>query len=142
MAQPTLLCAISRIVPASMQVRIVSRSVILVSILMLIATAGSVAQTANQDPTITDLQRQIQEMRLQMAKMQNRIADLEATKETAEKNSSTDPILPQSQTPSTEDLRSQLGEVRADFVLLQGDYADPGRLSGINNSGPYSQRKC
>jgi len=113
MAQPTLLCAISRIVPASMQVRIVSRSVILVSILMLIATAGSVAQTANQDPTITDLQRQIQEMRLQMAKMQNRIADLEATKETAEKNSSTDPILPQSQTPSTEDLRSQLGEVRA-----------------------------
>ena len=100
MAQPTLLCAISRIVPASMQVRIVSRSVILVSILMLIATAGSVAQTANQDPTITDLQRQIQEMRLQMAKMQNRIADLEATKETAEKNSSTDPILlPQNQTP-------------------------------------------
>ena len=113
---------------------------------MLITTGGSVAQTANQDPTITDLQRQIQEMRLQMAKMQKRIVDLEATKGTAEKNSSTDPILPQSQTPSTEDLRSQLGEVRAfqrtDFVLLQADYADPGRLSGINNSGPYSQRKC
>src|SRR4029077_6832609 len=113
MVQPALLCGVGRLVVASMQVRIVSRKVILVSILTLIATAGSVAQTANQDPTITDLQRQIQEMRSQMAKMQNRIADLEATKETAEKNSSTDPILPQSQTPSTEALRSQLGEVRA-----------------------------
>ena len=95
---------------ASMQVRIVSRRVISVSFLTLMATAGSVAQTANQDPTISDLQRQIQEMRLQMAKMQNRIADMEA-KETADKNSSTDPILSQSQTLSTEALRSQLGEV-------------------------------
>ena len=67
MAQPALLCGVGRIVVASMPVRIVSRRVILVSILMLIAAAGSVAQTANHDPMITDLQRQIQEMRLQMA---------------------------------------------------------------------------
>ena len=77
-----------------MKVRIVNRRVISVSILMLMATAGSVAQTANQDPTITDLQRQIQEMRSQMAKMQNRIADLETTNQTAEKNSSTRPCPP------------------------------------------------
>ena len=96
-----------------MQVWIVSWRVFLVSVSMLIATAGSVAQTDNQDPAITDLQRQIQEMRLQMAEMQKRIVDLEATKGTAEKNSSTDPILPQSQTAPTEALRSQVGEVRA-----------------------------
>src|SRR4029077_18605030 len=77
---------------------------------MLIATAGSVAQTANQDPTIANLQRQIQEMRSQMAKMQDRIAELETTKENSETNSSTDPIMSQSQTPHAEDLRAQLGD--------------------------------
>ena len=92
--------------------RIVSRRVISVSILMLLATAGSVAQTANQDPTIANLQRQIQEMRSQMAKMQDRIAELETTKENSETNSSTDPILPQSQTPHAEALRSQLGDAK------------------------------
>jgi uncharacterized protein YlxW (UPF0749 family) len=86
----------------SMQVRIVSRRVIVVSILMLTVTVGSLAQTSNLDPTIADLQRQIQDMRSQMAKMQNRIADLEATNGTAETNSTTDPILPQSQTPPAE----------------------------------------
>jgi uncharacterized coiled-coil protein SlyX len=93
-------------------VRIVSRRVISVSILMLIATAGSVAQTANQDPTIANLQRQIQEMRSQMAKMQDRIAELETTKENSETNSSTDQILPQSQTPDAASLRSQLGDAK------------------------------
>jgi hypothetical protein len=95
-----------------MKVRIVSRRVIVVSILMLTVTAGSLAQNSNQDPTIADLQRQIQEMRSQMAKMQNRIAELEAPNGTAETNSTTDPILSQSQTPPAESLRSQLGEVK------------------------------
>jgi hypothetical protein len=34
------------------------------------ATTGTVAQTADQDQTMTDLQRQILEMRSQMVKMQ------------------------------------------------------------------------
>src|SRR5580704_10024582 len=112
MVQPALLCGVGRLVVASMQVRIVSRKVISVSILTLIATAGSVAQTANQDPTIANLQRQIQEMRSQMAKMQDRIAELETTKENSETNSSTDPIMPQSQTPHAEALRAQLGDAK------------------------------
>jgi hypothetical protein len=93
-------------------VRIVSRRVIVVSFLMLTVAAGSLAQNSNQDPTIADLQRQIQEMRSQMAKMQNRIAELEAPNGTAETNSTTDPIQPQSQTPPAEALRLQLGEVK------------------------------
>jgi hypothetical protein len=91
----------------------VSRRVILVSISTLIATAGSVAQTANQDPTITDLQRQIQEMRLQMAKMQDRIAELEAARGIAGASSSTDPVLLQSQTPPAQTLRSQSDETES-----------------------------
>jgi len=85
----------------------VNQGVILVSILMLIATGGTLAQTPNQDPTIADLQRQIQEMRAQMAKMQNRIAELEATRGSAAATSSSDPALPESETPPTEALQLQ-----------------------------------
>jgi len=95
-----------------MKVRIVSRRVTLVSIFMLIATGGSLAQTANQDPTIADLQRQIQEMRSQMAKMQNRIEELETTRGIAATNSGPDPALFPSETPPTQALPSQPGETK------------------------------
>src|SRR6201982_1683658 len=87
---------------------IVSRRVILGSILMLLTAAGSVAQTANRDPTITDLQRQIQEMRSQMVKMQNRIAELETTRGIATTNSSPDPVLLQSEASPTKALQPQI----------------------------------
>ena len=92
---------------------IVSRRAILGSILMFLAAGGSLAQTANLDPTITDLQRQIQEMRSQMAKMQNRIAELETTRGIATTNSSPDPVLLQSEAPPTQALQSQLGETKS-----------------------------
>jgi hypothetical protein len=90
---------------------VMSRRVIL-SIFTLIITAGGLAQTFNQDPTIGELQRQLREMRSQMANMQNRIAELEAAKGIAATNSGTDPIPPPSQTPPTQALRSQPGEVK------------------------------
>ena len=102
--------------------RIVSRRVISVSILMLIATAGSVAQTDNQDPTITDLQGQIQEMRLQMAKMQNRIEELETTRGIAATNSGPDPALFPSETPPTQALQSQPGETKNSEELKSFHY--------------------
>jgi len=91
----------------------VSREVILVSILMLITTGGSVAQAANQDPRVTDLQRQIQEMRSQIAKMQNRIAELETTRGVTATSSDTDPVLIQSETPPTQALQSQPGDTKS-----------------------------
>jgi len=103
-------------------VRIVSRRVISASILMLVATAGSVAQTDNQDPTITDLQRQIQEMRLQMAKMQNRIEELETTRGIAATNSGPDPALFPSETPPTQALQSQPGETKNSEELKSFHY--------------------
>jgi hypothetical protein len=92
---------------------IVSRRAILGSILMFLTAGGSLAQTANLDPTITDLQRQIQEMRSQMAKMQNRIAELETTRGIATTNSSPDPVLLQSEASPTQALQSQLGETKS-----------------------------
>jgi hypothetical protein len=92
---------------------IVSRRVILGSILIFLTAGGSLAQTANLDPTITDLQRQIQEMRSQMAKMQNRIAELETARGIAATISGPDPALLQSQNPPTQALQSQPGDTKS-----------------------------
>ena len=82
------------------------RKIILVSIFTITVTAEGLAQSSGQEPTTGELQRQLEEMRSQMAKMQNRITELEAARGIAA-NSSADPILPQSQTPPAQLLRSQ-----------------------------------
>src|SRR5579864_7715336 len=105
MAEPAILCTVDGIVAASMQVRSMGRNAILVIILMLRAATVSLAQNSNQDPTMADLQRQIQEMRSQMAKMQNRIKELEAARGTAATKSSADPVQVQSETPPAQALQ-------------------------------------
>jgi hypothetical protein len=86
---------------------------ILVSVFTLIATVTGLAQAANQDSTIGDLQRQLDEMRSQMVKMENRIAELEAARGIAGTRSSTDPVLLQNQTAPAKDLRSQPDETKS-----------------------------
>src|SRR5215469_7317568 len=80
---------------------------ILVCVFTLFVAAAGPAQDSTQEPTPGELQRQLDEMRSQMVKMQNRIAELEAAKGIAATNSSTDPVLLQSQTASAQALRSQ-----------------------------------
>jgi len=89
------------------------RLVILVCIFTLIATVAGLAQASNQDSTTGELQRQLDELRSQMVKMQNRIAELEAARGIAATSSSTDPVLLQSQTAPAEDLRSQPDETKS-----------------------------
>ena len=72
------------------------RRIILVSISALIVTATGLAQASNQDTTIGELQRQLDEMRSQMVKMQNRIAELEAARGITATYPSADPVLLQS----------------------------------------------
>jgi len=86
---------------------------ILVSIFGLIATAAGLAQAVNQDSAIGDLQRQVEEMRAQMAKMQNRIAELEATRGITATSSSSDPVLRQSETPPVQALQFQHDEAKS-----------------------------
>src|SRR5215470_9446178 len=87
-----------------------NRQVILVSLFTLTVTAGGLAQSSNQGPTTSELQRQLDEMRSQMIKMENRIAELEATRENAATSSTTDTVPLQSQAARPEAFPSQPDE--------------------------------
>src|SRR5215831_5863826 len=86
---------------------------ILVSLLILIATAAALAQTSNQEPTVGELQKQLEEMRSQMAKMESRIAELEGARGMAAKSSRVDPVPLQDKTPPAQVLRSQTVEAES-----------------------------
>src|SRR4029453_8730846 len=60
--------------------RSVRRTVIFVVSVITLVTAAAFAQSSGPDLTVSDLQKQLLEMRAQMAVMQNRIATLEAVK--------------------------------------------------------------
>src|SRR5262245_64726975 len=98
------------------------RGIILIGVLTWMITAEVEAQSSNQDPTVGELQKQLEEMRTQMAKMQNRIADLEAAKGIASANPSADTVLPQSQTPPEQSLRSHRSEARNSEGLTSSHY--------------------
>src|SRR5215469_5882963 len=96
-----------------LQVRVMGRRVILISLLALIVTAEGFTQTCNQDPTSGDVQRQLEELRSQMAKMQNRIAELESAQGSTPTNFSADSVSLPSQTPSTQDPGSPAQETKS-----------------------------
>jgi hypothetical protein len=89
-----------------------NRRIILVSIFTVIVTAEGLAQSSEQDLTIGQLQKQLDELRSQMGKMQNRIAELEAAGGIAT-SSSTDPVLLESQIAPAQALRSQPDETKS-----------------------------
>ena len=97
---------------------------ILASIFAIIVTPASLAQSSKQDPTIGELQKQMDEMRSQMAKMQNRIAELEAARGVAATTSSADPVLLQKQTAPAQALQSQPDERK-----------NPGELTSFHFKG-------
>jgi len=90
-----------------------SRKIILAIILTMIVTAEAIAQSSQQEPTIGELQKQMEEMRSQMAKMQNRIAELEAARGIAATNSGADPVLLQSETPPAQALQLKSDEAKS-----------------------------
>src|SRR5215831_12287975 len=82
---------------------------ILVILLTLIAAKAALPQTSNHDPTIGELQKELEEMRSQMTQMRDRIAVLEAASGAAATNSTSDPTAPKTETPP-QALRSQSDE--------------------------------
>src|SRR5215469_13666217 len=85
---------------------------VLVILLTLIAAKAALPQTSDQDPTIGELQKELEEMRSQMTQMRDRIAVLEAASGAAATNSSSDPTAPENDTPP-QALRSQSNETKS-----------------------------
>ena len=97
----------------SVSIRSRLRLVILVAAFTFVVTAEGVAQTSNQEPTISDLQKQLAEMRSQIARMQNRIEELEAARGIAPASSNTDAVVVHKDTPAAQALRSQPDETKS-----------------------------
>src|SRR5215813_14774955 len=91
----------------------VIRLILLVGVLTIVVTAKGLAQSSKQEPTIGELQKQLEEMRSQMEKMQNRIAELEAARGIAPTDSSADRIPLHSEAPPTQAVRSQANETKS-----------------------------
>lgn len=96
--------------------------IILASVLTLMVTAEAFAQSSNQDSAVGELQRQLEEMRSQMVKMQNRIAELEAEKGSTAKNRGGDGIPVQTQTAPTQPLRTRHEEKKDSDELASIHY--------------------
>jgi hypothetical protein len=79
--------------------RLICRTVIFASGILVMLAAEGVAQSSEQNATIRELQNQLDEMRSQLATLQNRIATLEGGKEIAAVRSQ--PDEPKSAEPPT-----------------------------------------
>jgi len=86
---------------------------VLASIFTLIVITAGLAQAPSQAPTTGELQRQLEEMRSQMAKMRDRIAELEASRGTPATSLHTDPVVLESPTPPAQALQFQPGEAKS-----------------------------
>src|SRR5215469_1376440 len=84
-----------------------NRKTILVGIFAILVTTGAFAQSSTSEPTIGELQKQLEEMRSEMVKMQNRIAELEAARGRAGTNSNSDPVTLQTQSAPAQALLPQ-----------------------------------
>src|SRR5215469_392152 len=89
------------------------RLVILFATFTFVVTAPGLAQTPNQEPSISDLKKQLDEMRSQMTKMQNRIAELDTARGIAVTSSSADPVQVQSETSPAQTLQSHPDEAKS-----------------------------
>jgi len=74
-----------------------NRKTILVGIFAILVTTGASAQSSTSEPTVSELQKQLEEMRSEMVKMQNRIAELEAARGRTVTNSNSDAVTLQTQ---------------------------------------------
>jgi len=87
--------------------------IILVGIITIMVPAACLTQSSKQEPTTGELQKQLKEMRSQMATMQNRIAELEAARGTTAMSSSNDPVLPPEETPPAPALQLQPAKAKS-----------------------------
>ena len=116
------------------------RKIELLSLFASLALAVAVAQTSAQDgevaatsaPEVKELQKQLEEMRLQMIRLQTRLTDLEASNPVAGTNASIAPtatpgpaITPQGQTSP------HVGEATANYETFSEDSVATARFNNV-----------
>src|SRR5262245_23120681 len=89
------------------------RTFVLIVAFVMIATAQGLAQSSDPDLTISELQKQLVEMRSQISALQNRIATLEAVTGNPETGSSVDSVLLHGQTRPPQAVRTQPDETKS-----------------------------
>jgi hypothetical protein len=93
-----------------------NRKTVLIGILALLIPVGAPAQssqTSTQEPPATDLEKQLQEMRSEMSKMQRRIDELEAAKANAGTSRGSQPAAPQNPAAPSASLTELDARVRS-----------------------------
>lgn len=93
-----------------------NRKTVLIGILALLIPGGAPAQssqTSTQEPPTTDLEKQLQEVRSEMSKMQRRIDELEAAKANAGTSGGSQAAAPQNPAAPSPSLRELDARVRS-----------------------------
>jgi hypothetical protein len=107
------------------------KQVVLTGLLVVLVQTGALAQSSAQEPSLSDLQRQLQEMRSQMNRVQSRIDELEK----AEANSGTSPgnqIAPPSQpAPSQAPTSPYVGEATSTYQSFSEDSVAVARFNNV-----------
>src|SRR5208283_561756 len=95
---------------------VMNRKTVLIGILALLIPGGAPAQssqTSTQEPPTTDLEKQLQEVRSEMSKMQRRIDELEAAKANAGTSGGSQAAAPQNPAAPSPSLRELDARVRS-----------------------------
>ena len=108
--------------------------------IFIIVTAEGLAQSSNQAPTNAELQRQLEEMRSQMARMQNRIAELEAARGITATSFSADPVLLQGGTPPAQTIQSRPDEEKSPKEPTSFHYKGSAIYVAMHNPGSRESR--
>ena len=98
-------------------------------LMALLIPMGVIAQSSAQEPSVTDLQKQLQEMRSVMDKMQNRIVELEKDKSNAGANPTTQIVSPKIDLPQAP-ASTHVGQATAEYETFS---EDPVAASRFNN---------
>ena len=106
------------------------RNVLLAGLLALLIPVGASAQSSAQEPSVTDLQKQLQEMRTLMDKMQNRINELEKDKSNARANPTTQTVSQKTDLPQAPSS-PHVGEATANYETFSEDPVAAARYNNV-----------
>ena len=114
-----------------MSEKVVNRKIALIGISILFIPVGALAQTATHESPVTDLQKQLQEMRSQMNKMQSRIDELEAKKPSESASGALPPTTSQQPAIPQGPTSPHVGEATASYDTFSENSVAAARFNNV-----------